>query len=953
MASPQPVYRFAWVLEILGPATVRAATTDLPEAAAVTTLGAFYTKRIKNIDTRIVDGLPNQFYGIRRVSGASFVLDNSDQAIDPTADWRGASFTLWHYDREQDVRRTDMQGLVTEVQFANGTAVFTFSTVDESLLNDLLPAATIDPAASSPFEDTASAGVPLPVVFGSDVLIKPPSINVDIEGSGTVSRFDYAAGFGSDIGVTALWGEWDRSRAGLEKYGSWETAPGSPAYQALELDATWRATHFTVTDDQRVRYQAGLPIRFKTTVSGSAYVYSVVKAYLAIGTPAHYQVEIHDALIDSGLNSVQIVGDYLIDRTGYTSVTTGILPEPATAQALTAIRLYGQEDSALIAMVSNPTYPSGSGGVTPATIIRDIIENNVWGLSTHVEQQVMDGITFAIVDAALADAGLDGAVQGALAYDQRQRSAEVVLDALLMMRGMRLQKLATGQWSLTYDSGQAVALTFSHGPGAESGTRIKKVISYGRVPLDRAVRNLVLHWSPIARTRSVVDTVKPIEYARFSTKAVTGRGTDLHIYNPFIRTQTIAELVTHYVAEKLVGADEQLVFVAGQEARDIIPGNTVTCTSTVDGFSGDWQVVEVSKSLADVQLTCIRKRSEAFDSPSGVTSSSEPTETANKRTSPGPGPNTLPNPDPAPPLRLSDDFTHFGAEVSGFSLPYGWRIGAVDGVLTELSFDKSEAVRIGTKSGHYGRMVWSSVTTGPPLATAGDGIFTEPGFGFSVTSGADHIISFYGDAADGWFLNVTENDLTTQSVLPLIRDTTDVDGNGWSRFYARYRPKNVTTAIILGLCVSQAGTYQFSSFQVEEVNGSARKPTAWRRHRTSESSLTRTTTITLDGSTTYNAAVIKAGDYVLGATIRLLSNISSGTHTFYDVGTTLDQDVYGRHLQLFTQGDETTSANYKAGTVATFFSSDTNIVITFNGTAVTGSIKVVLHYTRSFPTPGE
>ncbi len=975
MADPQLIYRFAWVLEILGPATIRAASTDLPEPAAVTTLGAFYTKRIKNIDTRIVDGLPNQFYGIRRISGATFVLDNSDQAIDPTADWRGASFTLWHYDREQDVRRTDIQGLVTEVQFANGTATFTFSTIDEALLGDLLPAAVIDPATSSPFEDTASPGVPLPVVFGSDVLIKPPSINVDIAGDGTVSRFDYAAGFGDDIKVSAVWGDWDNARPGLERYGSWETAPGSPAYQTLELDANWRAKHFSVSDDQRVRYQAGLPIRFKTTASGSSYIYSVVKAYLVTG--GSHSVEIHDAgLIDSGLNSVQIVGDYLIDRVGYTSVTTGILPEPATAQAITAIRLYGQEDNALLAMVSNPTYPSGSGGTLPSQIIEAIIESNVWGMSTHV-QQLADSTTFGAAGVALSLAGLGGSVQGALAYDQRQRSAEVVLDALLMIcRGGRLGKNAAGRWTLSVDLLGLSVQDFSHGPGFETGTRIKKVVAYGRAPLDRAVRNLVLHWAPIARTRSSTDTIKPLEYARFSTKAVTGRGADLHIYNPFIRDEQVAAMIVQYMAEKLIGADETLTFVAGQEARDRVAGDVITCTSTVDGFSGDWQVVEVSKSLADVQLTCIRQRDQAFDTPSGVTHSSAPTETPNTRTAPGPGPNLLPNPEPAPPTRLSGDYAQFrgaggtpifgGGSDATKQAPHGWVYTndyLSSGSCSEFVLDKSEAVRTKTKSGHYLRMTWDSVLAGAPIdPTDGDLTFPSPTFNgngivsdeFAVSPATDYIVSFYGDAADGWFVTMHEDDpLFYNTILRLTRDSTDTDGNGWTRFYGRWRPKADSTRAIMSVCVSKAGTYNLSSLQVEAVGTSARKPSEWRRHKDTPSVMTRSALINMDGSSTYTSALIKAGEYVLGATIRETGGLGWGTATQLSLGSQLDPDVWARNIR---EGfAPTTSANYRQGAVAHYYATDTDVLLSFFDDAgapaamATGQVRITMRYTIDPP----
>lgn len=953
MADAQLVNRFAWALEILGPATIRRATTDLHEAAAVTTLGDFYKKGLKGVsaDARVVERLPSLFYGVRRRSGMEVILSNADGDMDPTAEWRGAPFTLWHYDREQDVARVDLAGLVSAASFANGQATFTLDTVDDALLQDLLPAATINPDPSSPFATSASPGKPIPVVFGSEVPIQPPSIYVDLETQGSVEAYDYALGFGNDLGMPDAFGDWDQNRAGLERYGVFSGAPGSPTYLSIEQDALWQQTRFSVTGDQSVRYTNGMPIRFKTTVSGSNYLYSTVKAYHSDLTP--HQVEVFDNYFDSGLNGVQIGGDYQIIRDLYIGVTDGLLPVPGTGVNITAIRMFNGEAPTLLTLVNNPTYPSGSGGTHVSTIIGAIIVNAVWGMSSRVQQSI-DGTTFSAAAVTLALAGLGGAVQGALGYDGKQLPAEQVLDALCMIaRGARLGKNASGAWTMTVDAQTSSIASFVFGPGLESGVRIKKILSYGRAPLNQAIRNLILHWLPLGRhTRN---TYNPQDYGRFSAKAVSGLGQDRHIYNPFIRDSDVAEKVLQYLAEMMKGADEQLVFTAGVEARDRTVGEVITAISTVDGFSGDWKITEVSKSLTEVQLTCIRNRDQAYDSPSGITHSAEPSDAPNQRTPPGPGPNLLPNPEPAPTLHPSID-----PDIS-FDLPHGWEISYNAGAasLTDFTVDKSEAVRTKTVSGHYVRMVWSAVAPGGP-ATSPSGLTSDQ---IAIRGGTDHIISFYGDAPDGWYIVVSEDDDPdfTTSIPTLIKDDTDTDGNGWTRYYARWKPKNATKRAFITISVSSAGTYNFAGIQVEPVTGSARKPTDWRRHQLTPASFIRTHAITLDGSSSYTWAGIKAGDYVLGAVLNVTSAITYGTATHYALGTTIDPDVWARGITGTALGTATSSRNYKQGTVAQFYNEDTNVLLDFYsgagtpdtpGTALSGEITITLEYTRSAPAVG-
>ena len=976
--DPQLSYSWAWALEIKGPATLRVSTTDLMEKAAVTTLGAFYTKAIKNGDVRIVDGLPNLFYGIRRRDQFQLTVSNADGDIDPTADWRGAPYTLWLYDRNLGTKTEDSVGIVTDAQFANGQVTFTFGG-DESIYQVELPAATITPATSSPFETSDSPGAPIPVIFGSNVPVQPPNIAADLGGDGELTALDYAVGFGTDLRVVDAFGDWDTQRTGLERFGTWTTAPGSPAYLATELDPTWKATRFSVTGNQSARYKPQMPFRCKTTAGGGAYRYSVVKAYHAF-TDIPDQVEIYDALFDSGLSDVELSGDYAIVRDVYTNVTAGLLPEPATGVGLTVFRLFGQEDTAILILADNPTYPSGSGGTLPATIIQHVIVNAVWGCSSRV-QYAVDGTSFTNAAVAQALAGLGGLIQGALGSDGKQLPAEQWLDWLCLIGRSRLYQNDRDQWAISTDVETLSVQHFHFGPGLESGVRIKRVVSYGRAPLERATRNVVLHWMPHGRVRARARSVEPQAYARFSTKAVSGVGVDRHYYNPLIRDQDAAEKVLQYLGEMLKGADETLVFTAGPEARDRLPGDVITALSTVDGFSGDWKVWEVSKSLTDVQLSCIRFNPDAYATPSGIVHSDEPSDTPNTRTPPGPGPNLVLNADLSPPARESQNIEFsdviggpivaaIAAIVPPPRVPHGWTLAnnyLTSGVLAAFSFDESLAIRSRTKSGHYVRMEWTSVLAGAPIEPIGgplfygDGLFSDD---FAIRPGSDHIISFYGDAPDGWYVQVQEDDpaIFTYSLPTLIRDTTDTDGNGWERFYCRWRPKSTSKRALIGICCSKAGAYNLSSVKVEPVTGPARRPSDWTRSVATPTTLFRSVSVELDGSHTYDVPLIKAGEYVWGGTLRVVGEITFGTATNFALGTIKDPEVFARDIT--DPVALTTSRNYKDGFTPFFSAIDQDLRLSFlqdvagtppskaPGTATDGVVTVMLEYTLSAPTPG-
>ena len=92
MADPQPSYSFAIAIEIIGPVTFRGATTDLPEAAAVASLGAFYRKFIISTEP-VKEELPHIYYGLASPQTWSFVASNTvgnEEHFNVPGDWREA-----------------------------------------------------------------------------------------------------------------------------------------------------------------------------------------------------------------------------------------------------------------------------------------------------------------------------------------------------------------------------------------------------------------------------------------------------------------------------------------------------------------------------------------------------------------------------------------------------------------------------------------------------------------------------------------------------------------------------------------------------------------------------------------------------------------------------------------------------------------------------------------------
>lgn len=927
MADPKDIYRFAWALWIKSTPAVFAATTDLTEAAelaalvSATTAGAVFTRRILSTDIALTESTADPFYGIVEAGELAIALDNSDGTFTFASEWRTVPAVLFHVDRETATVTEQAALVITNVRLVGSRALVTIGSFDTAVMETLLPAAVIDPAPGSPFETSASPAVPVPVVFGEDVPVRAPSLAHDP--ASDPPGEDFAVGFGG-LYIRKVYLDEDRDTPELEALGAWATAPGSPAYVST--------TRFSVSDDQSARYAAGMPIRFKTTASGGTHLYSDVVQY-DTGTSPH-QVQIAHALLDSGLNSVAIGGDWLAVR-GYTGITDGLLPVPGGSGAmLSAVRVFATGGGGPIVVCDNPSFPVAATHVS--AVVLEVIMNATWGLSTHSTQSV-NATAFAAAQVALNLAGLVGAVRGALAYDQQQRRARDVLNELLMMRGMRLRKNSADEWLISVDTlPLAASKTFRLGPGEANAIKIRKLIDHGKKPLGEAVRRVILHWMPLGRAQAANQKFTPREYARISIAPCAAVGRDLHIFNQWIRDEGTAEKVVYYVAETLKGADEFVEFTAGQEARDVTLGEAFTVQVPSDGISADYRAYATTKTLSEVRIRAYRVNNAAFDAPTGVVHSNAGDE-RERRTAAGVGVNLLPNPDFSPPLYNVSGTTEW--------LPHGWAAASIlFGMTVEPDF--SAAVVPSTVGGHYLRI--TTIADRAPDTTLFSCLVTNGQF--QVPPASTILPSIYCDQSAGLYAWVKWYDAAgsfiSSKLITLVHDPTDTNGAGWGRMYGRARSPSNAALAEFAWGFSKTGTYQVDATMLESGGVTARKPSNWSRAKPQPITQLASVEITFNGASTYTATnLIPAGVRVIGVTSRVTQAITLGTATSYKIGTAAFDNAWGDAIANVALDAQTTAANFVTANEI-LFPTATSVVVAANGTITSGKLRLVVEYSR-------
>lgn len=879
-----------------------------------------WNRRLSTIEAQAVEGFLGRRYS---VTGPVY-----ERIVDQDRDYRGTPCRLRHYDLETSEVVTELQGILVEAQFPGNDAIVTAGSHYDGVFDTLIPTQVVD-VATTEFASAQDAGVPLPVIFGRSVPVRPVFIADD-----TVTQapygWDYIVGYDADIRIEDVFTDIDQDQAGLEPLSAWRDAPGTPTYSST--------TKFTVTGDHSKAYGTvnpggtvigGMPLRCHTTATGTAdYAYSVCGSYT--GGTASGTVTVFDAILDAGLSGVQIAGDFNVIRNGYVNVEVN--PATGATADFTAIRLYFPEQGGLIVIASN------SDLTNPATVIAEILSDDVWGLSS-VTPIGLDGASFLAAASDFTAAGLSTAVQGALGGDKSQRAARDVLNEILMMRGARLTYSATTeQFSLVVDTApSASTLSFEEGPGTKNN--IKRVNSYGYVPLSESVRNLTVAFESPNRSRSNLGRYVPGSYRQRATVAVSSRGKDRVITSPWIRTQSVAGRVCYFVAKKLKAADKPLSITVGQEGRQVTLGQLVRVKIPERGIDRDFQVMGITRSLIETTLTLHRSTPEAYTYDAAqVVFTAEP-DAPSRRFTPGLGGNLIYNPTLGPPLVTSI----VGAIEA--DAPEGLDIYGVNCTSWWVNYDR--ITQGNTLSDSYVQATWNPIVgslfpyvefrTLPLLATT------------------DYIASIYSDASTGLYFRMVYWVRTSPATigqrlyeLTTVVDPTDTDSNGWVRHYARFRTDaNYTYRAPTGLSVMRvytnvAGTFNFAAPMIERVTTDSRRPSPWRGAPPKQVTTDQGTATGLSPERRKLIHTIPAGSIVVAVPISVAATVSHN----YDVGTDGDPTAWANNCSKKTVGNRTTAADFADGGNPVHYPTATPVYIrtagggtaTFTGGTVTASI---------------
>lgn len=853
------------------------------------------------------------------------------EGLNAAEDQRGYPARLRHYDRTTGEVVVELQGMVLEVQHPETNAVVTVGSHDDGLFDVQIPTQVVD-TATAEFFTAGDPGAPFPVIFGTGVPVRPVFIADDTQTASPIG-FDFIAGYGA-LKVEAVFTDWDPEMPGFEALSAYYTAPGSPTYVS--------ATQFHVSGSQNMAYGlasdsggtiiGGFPFRAHTTATGTtAYAYSSIKSYTN-GT-----VAIADAILDAGISGAEIGGDYLVIRDGYTGVTVNAA-SGATAD-FTALRLYDLPQSGVIAQVSN------AGTTNPATCIAAILSDPTWGLSS-VTQQSLNGASFVQAGIDFSSAGLGSAIQGALGGDRSQRIARDVLNEMLMMRGARLTRNLAGEWLLPVDTApSASTLSFELGPGTKNN--IKRVNSFGYVPLGQAVRNVVIAFEAVGRARDKLKRFVPSEYRQRATVAASGRGADRIITSPWIRTQSVAGRVAYYLAKRLAAADRPLSITVGQEGRQLTVGQLVRIRIPARGVESDWQVMQIQRSLIETTLLLHRIDPAMYTYDAAQVVFTDAPDPSERRFKPGTGGNLIVN------SRLGAPFIPVSANISGTLTTISpWPSGvdiAGAGTITAMSSNYNLALKQRSIGGNYVEASFTGVAAG------GIGIRMTT---HNLKASTAYLVSAYCSASEGIFFQVEYFLADTSShgeALTTVADPTDVSPNGHIRHYARFRTRAdyLPTAGVdsggaaVSIMAITGGTYRYDAPLLEEWTARNVRPSPWKPSPPAYSLMAQGNAVTLAGKTRAALLTTAAGSTLLGATVSVSGSVS---HPF-NVGIDGDATLWGNACTKGAVGQRTDTGDFADGGSPVHFATPTIIYIerAGGGTFTSGTVTGAVEYWRASP----
>ena len=221
-----------------------------------------------------------------------------------------------------------------------------------------------------------------------------------------------------------------------------------------------------------------------------------------------------------------------------------------------------------------------------ARAIRSLLSDSTYGLG-----QPVDSAAFAQAESDLdviGDLFCDGALSS-------RRQAQDVLNDLMVVRGIRLDINAAGEWSPIVDT-EVLTSSLHLQDGEDDGPRNILAVRGGlsRPVVTNAVSTLRLRFreddevpSQLSRTRLEI------------TRTVHTFGQERPIDHPFIRDTTTADKVADYLAKRLKYAEEGLSVDVTYDAQALKPHDLVTITYAALGLSARQMEVESCEKRLD------------------------------------------------------------------------------------------------------------------------------------------------------------------------------------------------------------------------------------------------------------------------------------------------------------------------------------------------------------------
>jgi len=798
----------AFVVDINGGA-VTGATTDLYTEKDTDILGGAYVKRIGG-DITLLDELPDGGAGVMIPSNTVITFRNDDDTFSVLTEYRQVPIKIRYYDRVSHALTTEFTGVVADVNISNNEAVFTCSSMDESVLDTLIPRQVIEPAAiSSGILDDIDGttvrhdvGAPIPKAFGVGGHMMPPYIGQ----SGTVvTAQNLIVNHGTACTLERAWGNTDPNSPGLELLTLWGTCVGTPTYRSTNS--------FTVNSfGLGVLYDIGMPVR---RIYAGGTVFSDI-ASTNFGTAGGGTVTLTDPILGTPIGTVYLAGDYTVDRNRYKYVGTG------GTTFLTTMRMPASVDSAIVCRVNEPTYGN------PLTAIYWLLTDPDLGLNASA-----DATSFFTTAVAVSVTGMGSAVSGVLGGDQQQRRAIDVINELAQMRGIRIWKDADDDsWHATADAIPAAStVTLSYGP--DSGTNpspnnVRRIVSVTTTPLSDAVSVLKLRYG-----KGWVDRgTKPLlttDYNYTATMTVLGVGAEKVITTPWINDHSAAARMLYYIGKRLQREDFKVVIEMGNEARRLALGQLVTVDFQISPtvrITTDMRITARQRTLTSFTLTLVGYNDDIFETNLAtiVASVNQPAGDINpdeRGTQPGNDANLIRNADWTAGLTKSTWNNTDEDVLPDWTLFLGAHVTGLRTATEQLC-----------KGGAYLEFITATdAPDHPPYISTEDSSNTLNAI--SVRSGANYILSVYVSRPDAWRFAIRwEPSEVTQ--YPQIKvNPGDVNGLGYQRYYAVITAPPNTSRIIVALQMTgstSAETFRFDAVQLEELTRITLRPSPWKRN---------------------------------------------------------------------------------------------------------------------------